>query len=211
MSPGGEVTAWLRQLKGGDSVAAQNLWQGYFHRLVGLARKKLGDLPRRAVDEEDVALSAFDSFCRGAEQGRFPRLDDRDDLWQILMLLTARKAADLRQRETRLKRGGGQVRGESALLGSGEDDEATRAIDQIIGPEPTPEFAAQVAEQCRLLLDALGDEKLRSLALWKMEGSTNEEAATKLGCSLATVERKLRLIRNTWLQMVNSDAGKENS
>jgi DNA-directed RNA polymerase specialized sigma24 family protein len=129
----------------------------------------------------------------------FPRLDDRGDLWQVLVLITARKAADLRRREARLKRGGGQVRGESGLLGSGDDpDEPGRGIDQVIGPEPTPDFAAQVAERCRRLLDRLPDEALRSLALWKMEVDTNEEAAAKLGCSLATVERKLRLIRHTW-------------
>src|SRR4051794_22257712 len=98
------VTQWVQRLQAGDRAAAQRLWEGYFRRLVGLARKRLGGMPRRAADEEDVALSAFDSFCRGAEQGRFPQLEDRDDLWQVLVLLTARKAADLAQHEGRDKR-----------------------------------------------------------------------------------------------------------
>src|SRR5262245_56875046 len=89
------VTIWLDKLRVGDSLAAQKLWQGYFHRLVGLARAKLRSLPRRSADEEDVALSAFDSFCRGVEVGRFPKLDDRDDLWQVLFMITERKAMDL--------------------------------------------------------------------------------------------------------------------
>ncbi len=80
MPPGEAITVWLQRLQEGDEVAAQRLWEEYFRRLVGLARKRLVGLPRRAADEEDVALSAFDSFCRGAEQGRFPRLDDRDEL-----------------------------------------------------------------------------------------------------------------------------------
>src|SRR5262245_28813364 len=83
----GSVTIWLSQLKAGDTAAAQHLWQGYYRRLVGLARQRLQGRPRAVADEEDVALSAFDSFCQGVERGRFPQLDDRDDLWQLLVVL----------------------------------------------------------------------------------------------------------------------------
>src|SRR5262245_43166917 len=107
MAPEGSVTHWLGQLQAGDPAAAQPLWQRYFRRLVGLARQRLRHAPRRAADEEDVALSAFDSFCRGAEQGKFPRLHDRDNLWRLLVALTARKAVDLIRHEDRQKRGGG--------------------------------------------------------------------------------------------------------
>jgi DNA-directed RNA polymerase specialized sigma24 family protein len=55
-----------------------------------------------------------------------------------------------------------------------------------------------VAEECRILLDALGDDTLRQIALWKLEGYTNEEVADQLGCSLAGIGRKLRLIREIW-------------
>src|SRR5262245_33857275 len=64
------ITGWLRRLAEGDRQAVAPLWQRYFHRLVNLARARLRDGPRRIADEEDVALSAMDSFCRGAEQGR---------------------------------------------------------------------------------------------------------------------------------------------
>src|SRR5690349_5944237 len=95
MSGEGSITGWLAQLAEGDRPAAEQLWRRYFHRLVGLARRKLRDAPRRVADEEDVALSAFDSFCRGAEQGRFPDLADREGLWALLMTITARKACHL--------------------------------------------------------------------------------------------------------------------
>ena len=90
----GSVTLWIGHLQAGDDGAAQKLWERYFRRLVGLARKKLRDTPRRAADEEDVALSAFDSFCRGVRRGRFPQLDDRNNLWRLLVTVTARKAFD---------------------------------------------------------------------------------------------------------------------
>src|SRR5436309_4711052 len=109
MSSAESITTWINQFKGGDAAAAQKLWESYFRRLVGLARKKLQGTPRRAADEEDVALSAFDSFCRGAEQGRFPRLTDRDDLWRLLVTITARKAYQLALHEGRRKRGGNAV------------------------------------------------------------------------------------------------------
>ncbi len=193
------VTWWIDRLKEGDPDAAQKLWERYFRRLVGLARKKLRAAPRRAADEEDVALSAFDSFCRGAEQDRFPQLHDRLDLWQLLVLITARKALDLAQHERRQKRGGGAVLDEAALPRLA-DSSAQEGLEQFEAPEPTPAFAAQVAEECRRLLERLDTPELRSVALLKVEGYSNEEIAAQVGCGLRTVERRLRLIRNIWEQ-----------
>jgi DNA-directed RNA polymerase specialized sigma24 family protein len=199
MSTTESVTQWINQLKVGDHEAAQKLWEGFFERLVSFARGKLRGVPRRAADEEDVALSAFDSFCRGAERGRFPQLLDRDDLWQVLVVLTERKAIDLVHHERRLKRGSGKVKGESAFHPL--DSSAVRTgLEQMMGQEPTPEFAIQLAEESQRLLDRLGDTDLRKVALWKMEGYTNEEIASKLGCVPRTVERKLRIIRSRWKQ-----------
>jgi DNA-directed RNA polymerase specialized sigma24 family protein len=198
MSSDESVTFWIGQLKGGDAQAAQKLWEGYFSRLVGLARSKLRGAQRRVADEEDVALSAFDSFCRGAERNRFPKLSDRDDLWQLLMMITARKAIDLRQHENRKKRGGGV-----APVGTGPASEGAEEdlLHQVVGREPTPEFAAQVAEECERLLDGLDDPELKQIALAKMEGYTNDEIAERMGCVVRTVERKCRLIRSLlWSQ-----------
>jgi DNA-directed RNA polymerase specialized sigma24 family protein len=198
MSSSQSVTHWIGQLKAGDRTAAQQLWQRYFRRLVGLARKKLRGRSLRAADEEDAALSAFDSFCRAAECGRFPQLSDRGGLWQLLVLLTARKALDLVAHERRKKRGGGAVLGESALLGPSSSREAGPGLEQVLGQEPSPEFAAQVAEECRLLLGRLGDAELRAIALWRMEGYTEDEIAAKLCCAPRTVRRRLHLIRSIW-------------
>jgi DNA-directed RNA polymerase specialized sigma24 family protein len=196
MSSPGSVSHWIQQLKSGEAAAAQPLWERYFGQLVRLARAKLEGHPRRTADEEDVALSAFASFCRGAEAGRFPQLSDRDNLWPLLVVLTARKASDLRRHESRQKRGGGQVRGESAWLGLAPAGEG-QGIEQAVGDEPSPAFAAEVAEACRRLLAGLPDD-LRQVALWKLEGLTNEEIATRLGCVVRSVKRKLAAIRASW-------------
>ena len=107
MSDSGSVTVWITRLKAGDAIAADQLWENYYRRLVGLARERLRGQPRAAADEEDVALSAFHSFFRGVERNQFPRLDDRYDLWQLLVVMTARKASRLIRHEHALKRGEG--------------------------------------------------------------------------------------------------------
>jgi len=196
MSSPGSVSHWIAALKGGDPTAAQPLWERYYRQLVALARKKLQSARRRAADEEDVVQNAFHSFFRAVARGCFPQLDDRDSLWRLLVTLTARKALRQLTHEQRQKRGGGTAAGPVGIYSVGPDDEA--ALVQVVGDEPTPDFAAQVAEECRLLLDRLGDESLRQVALWKMEGYDNDEIAEMLTCSRRTVARKLNAIRILW-------------
>ena len=191
----GTITLLIDEVRAGKSVAASKLWQRYYEQLLRLARQKLRSAPKRVSDEEDVVLVAFDAFLRGVEQGRFPKLEDRDDLWQILVMLTARKAANQLKHQQRRKRGAGDVRGESIFLST---DGEQQGLDQLAGIEPSPEFAGQVGEECRLLLDTLGNENLRAVAIAKMEGRTNSEIAQRMGVETRTIERKLRAIRELW-------------
>jgi RNA polymerase sigma factor (sigma-70 family) len=190
----GSVTALLERLKNGDHEAARLLWQRYYPRLVALAKRKLQGTAPRIADEEDAALSAFDSFCRRAEQGHFPDLQDRDGLWSLLVVITARKAADLLRHQHREKRGGGQVRGDSALGPAGED-RGVNGFDELPDDDPTPEEAALLAEEVETLLARLREPGLRQVALWKLEAYTNAEIAARLRCSEPTVERRLAIIR----------------
>jgi DNA-directed RNA polymerase specialized sigma24 family protein len=201
MTSEGTVTRILVRLKAGDPAAAQQLWETYFEKLVVLARARLHAAVRRVADEEDVALSVFESFCRRAGQGHFPKLEDRDDLWQLLFVMTVRKAINLARYEGRKSRGGGRVMSLSDLEGL--------EIDLILGAEPTPALAAQIVEECQRLLGLLGDETLRSVALWKMEGFTNAEIAERLGCVDQTVKRKLRVIRQLWVEEAKGEADTE--
>jgi DNA-directed RNA polymerase specialized sigma24 family protein len=197
----GSVTRWIGDLKSSGDSAAQHLWERYFQRLVRLARKKLQSSrrPRTVEDEEDAALSAFDSFCRGVDRGRFPRLADRDDLWRLLVVLTVRKALDQIERQGAARRGGGHQLGEFPRL-DGRDDPSGDDLDRFLGSEPTPEFAAMVTEEHRRLRDALGDAALCQVLDLRLEGYTREEIAERMGCAVATVKRKLDMIRQTWLE-----------
>ncbi|MGE0759499.1 MAG: ECF-type sigma factor [Pirellulaceae bacterium] len=195
-SGAGSVSHWIAALKEGDAAAAQPLWQRYYRRLIALARKKLRTSRRRAADEEDVVQNAFHSFFRALEHGRFPQLGDRDSLWRLLVVITAHKALRQLAHECRAKRGGGTSAGSMEI----NPTETARGAAwlEIVGSEPTPDFAAQVADEYRRLLEMLGDESLRRVAVWKMEGYGNDEIASKLACSRRTVARKLDAIRILW-------------
>jgi DNA-directed RNA polymerase specialized sigma24 family protein len=134
------------------------------------------------ANPEDVAVSVLATVLRRTRDGCFPRLADRTNLWKLLVVITARKAATLTVKVQRRPAGNSE------------------GIEEIIGSDPTPEFAAQVGEEYRRLLARLPDDwrMLRAVANWKMEGYTNEEIAGKLGRSVARVEHRLQQIRHYW-------------
>jgi RNA polymerase sigma factor (sigma-70 family) len=198
MSSPGSITQWIDHLRAGDRVAAQRIWEHYARRLAGIARAKLQGERLGAANEDDVVQSAFLSFFRGVERGQFPQLADRTNLWPLLVLITKRKAIDLWHRNHQIGQGGGNLRGESALIGPPGSEMDRGGWQQVLGSDPTPEDLAQGAEDVRRLLEHLADPTLRSIALWKLEGFTNKEIAAKLRLSLATVERKLDRIRSKW-------------
>lgn len=195
-----DITGCLSRLGHGDPDAAQVLWERYFSKLVRLARKKLAGMRARVADEEDVALSALNSLCDGIARHRFPRLNDRDDLWKILVTITVRKACAERRRQFAQKRGAGRIRTESVFMRADEEQEQAGGIDQVLGREPTPEMGAMFADDCRRLLDDLEDPVLREVALHTLEGRDTAEIAERLGCVRRSVERKLKLIREKWSQ-----------
>ena len=192
MAAEGSITRCIALLREGKGVAAQLIWERYFPQLVRLAHKQLADLSCHLADEEDIALSALDRFCRAAQQNRYPDLADRHGLWRLLLQITARRVQDQARYEGRQRRGAGRVYTETDCTDGGPD------LDEVADDAPTPEFAALMAEQCRRLLTRLEDPQLQSLAIAKMDGSANEEIAAQMGCSVRTIERRLKLIRDIW-------------
>src|SRR5262249_52944624 len=155
------------------------------------ARQKLRGRILHTADEQDVAASAFASFWQGVRRGRFPELNDRDNVWAILIRITPRKGLDYVQYDQRKRRTHGQ---------------AEVSPEQLLTTELSPEAAARVTEEFQRLLDALADPVLQTIALWKMEGFTNKEIAQKLSqvrqTHERTVERKFERIRAIWSQEI---------
>lgn len=191
MSTDGSVTLLLHALKQNEPDAISELWQRYFMRLRKVARHRLGAQVDGPFDSEDVALSAFNGFCRAFLEGSYPTVDDREGLWAILVQITWRKAKDYRTAETAQKRTRG-LRDETAL----------EALEGNISP---PEIELMMAEECQQLFDQLQDESLVKVAVLKLEGWTNEEIATELGYTRRTIQRMLVVIRGIWQTRLDGD------
>lgn len=189
------VKEWLGRLEAGDDLAAARLWNVYFDRLVHLAHSRLQAKHRKVSDAEDIALSAFYSFCRGVENKKYPGLSDSHGLWRLLVSITIHKLLHVVRDQKRLKRGGHF----HELRGFDSSSDSIAAVNQIVSREPSPEFAMEVAEQYERMMLSLGDKDLVQLATWKMEGFSNDEIAKKLNRATRTVERKLQLIRKIWI------------
>lgn len=183
-------------LKAGQTEAADELWNRYFGRMVRSARQRFPSGARRESDEEDAALSAFHSLCRGAMAGRFDVVQNRDDLWRLLVAITNRKVVDQIRRSTATKRGAGDVMGESAFINPTNTE--MDGINNAIGDDPSPEFLAAVDDQLQHLLRLLRDESLRQICQLRMQGYSNDEIAGRMGITTRSVERKLQLIRDKW-------------
>lgn len=194
----------LQRVRDGDDDAIGELWNGYFQRLVRLAAKRLPANLKRVGDEEDIALSAFNSFIAGIRRDQFPDLSGPDNLWGLLITLTGRKVNAHLRFQTRQKRGGGTVRGESVFM---DVDEARKSagLGGISGQQVTADLAIELEEACNALLDQLPDSQLRQIAVMRMDGFLVDEIADRLGLSKRATERRLQLIRRTWMEAAHSN------
>lgn len=188
------ITRLISGLKQGDDQAAQAIWERFFQRLTAVARKRLGSLPKRVADEEDLALSALNALCTGAREGRFRQLENRSDLWQILVMITVRKVSNARRKQAIR-----QERGESALdVTEGEP----QFFAELLESAPSDQLVDSMSACCEEML-AMLNEKLREVALLKLAGHTNLEVARLRQRSVKTIERYLKLIRAEWDALQN--------
>ncbi len=172
MSEDVSVTSWVTRLRNGDSIAAQDLWDRFFSRLISMTRSRIQSTSRAVTDEEDIVLSAMKSFCIGLQKGRFPELSTHESLWRLLLTITVRKIADKKSFDRRGKR---DIAREISL--DQHSLQSDGEIQAFISREPDPEFAVECAEQISVLMETLEHDDLRQVALLKMEGFTNPEIA----------------------------------
>ena len=200
-----DVTAWIESAGKGDDLAAYHLWEHCFPKLLRYAQKKLPDRLRRAMDEEDVALSALKSFFSANQRGAFPDLASRDDLWKLLVCIAARKAQARVRHETRKKRGGGFVQGESIFITGSQSGDPSPGIAGIESTALNPELLAQFSDEFETLMNALSDDTQRTIAILRIEGYAVAEISERVACAVRTVERKLNLIRRTWTEVLQNE------
>jgi RNA polymerase sigma factor (sigma-70 family) len=194
MSESGSVSEWIEELRAGESGAATCLWNRFYAHLLRIARRRLNGSSRRVADEEDLVAAAFESFFQRLQTGQFPDLHGRSELWALLVTITERKAVNSVRRHMSAKRGGGRVCHESTFSApQGPDRDALLA--RVEGEVPSPDRIAAMCEMMERL-----DDDLRHIVVLKLDGFTNEEIAQRVNRSVATIERRLRLLRDEWTE-----------
>jgi len=187
----GSVSRMIGDLRDGSEAAAEALWSHYWSRLRAVSKRELGGLRSRMVDDEDIAITAFHSFVRRVRMGEYPDVANRDEAWRLLVVIAVRKALNCIRDENRLRR---NPRNHPAASGGPAVD--SDAIDAALQPD----VAVMIADSVDHLLEVLGDDELREIAIAKLAGYTNQEIAAALRRSVATIERRLNLIRVRWQQ-----------
>jgi DNA-directed RNA polymerase specialized sigma24 family protein len=191
-----EITVWIDKLHDGDEFAAQVVWSRYSDELLRFATRRLKGVQLRFADEEDVVLSAMNSFFHRAADGQFPKLHNQTDLRKLLFTITLRKAAA----KLRKHYGGPIIGGDSVFANLGQ----SAGLDGIAGEETGPDVRAVLNESSEALLDSLGNETLKSIAIYRLENYSNEEIAKLLNCGVRTVVRKVNRIKGKWTRTMET-------
>jgi RNA polymerase sigma factor (sigma-70 family) len=165
----------MSRLNADEDDAARDLHRRYSRRLIALTRRQFEPRLAHRVDPEDVVQSAFKSFFARHRDGRL-RVDDWDNLWRLLILITRRKCAD----RVEYHRAGRRA--------VGREVSAPERSDLAVDREPSPVEAAVFAETLdRLFRESTDDE--RAVLGLSVEGHTAAEIALRLGKALRTVHR----------------------
>jgi RNA polymerase sigma factor (sigma-70 family) len=198
----GSVTRCIQQLKAGDLDAFEKIWQHYFEELLEVARGVMRQRKKWSiVDEDDIVQNALLSVCRGFPKNKsYENVNSRESLWPILVAITKFKVADNFRRENAAKRGAGRVVSEANL--ERKDDNSTRVgLAQLVADEaPRPQDIAEMSEQLTILMGLLPRDDLKQIARLHLEGWKNHQIAEELEISTRSVERKLALVRDAWLE-----------
>ncbi len=146
--------------------------------------------PRRLLSEQ-WQYGCGHSTARGAQ------LTNADELWRLLVTISARKLTAERRRQMADKRGGGMVRGKSIFAQRDQLDWNT-GMAQIMDENQMPENAEMILKTCEDLLQLLPDAKSRETAILRMEGYNHQEIADRLGCSLIRTKQRVARIKEIW-------------
>lgn len=190
MSSHGSVSQLIDDVRKGSDAAGRELWDRYQPKLLKLARARLGTNSTAVADEEDIVVMAFRSFLCRTSTGGFPELKNRDELWRLLVTITARKSLQHIRTQNSTKRRPDTHDGSAPFL--------PLIPGQFAADTPAPEFAAMMNDTFIHLLGILNDGELREIVIKKLEGFTNLEIAQQIDRSESTVERRLHLIREKW-------------
>lgn len=178
----------LERLESGDAEAAALVFDRYARRLIGLSRRQLDKRVRGKVDADDVVNSVIRTFCRRAAERSFD-LDGPDSLWALLVEIALRKCGRWNRHFHTRKR---DVRRERIPPPLADSDCAVEPLDRA-GPRPEDEIVLR--ETVEHLLSGL-DDRTRTVCEMRLQGYEIKEIAAAVNCTEATINRKIRNIKD---------------
>lgn len=197
MEMNSSVSDWITQLRNGHNSACDKLWPYYLQRLTAMISQKLEYSRTEVSDEEDVLIDTCEVCFRKIKEGVYPNVSSRHDLWRLLTKIATRKSIDQIRRS---RKGVDRLRTDATqTIHSDNNSYEINHIDSFPGAEPTPEFAAMVADESRYRLSLL-PKKMVGVVKLRMQGFTLREISEKTDKSLPTVQRYLSFVREAWSQ-----------
>jgi RNA polymerase sigma-70 factor (ECF subfamily) len=170
----------IARFKAGSESAATELFDRYCERLMGLARRRIGQRMASRIDPEDVIQSAFRTFFSRVRNDEF-KFEGETDLFRLLVRLTVNKTLRQIAHHRAAKRDPGKETGQ----GTGEDD----IFNQLTAGEPPPEVEVALLDEFERFLGRLQPFDRKVLEL-KFHGHTTAEIAHELD----SYERKIRRV-----------------
>jgi RNA polymerase sigma factor (sigma-70 family) len=202
--PDAELEQLLADIRNDNSDAVTRFWELHFDRLSALARRRMTTTARRIYDGEDIALSAINSFLSGLSEQRFRNINNNNELSKLLTTIVVRKISKQQRKQNTQKRGSGQVRGESFFQNGNEKEESNRGLENVSHSSVTPYLEVEFLDTCEQFFNLLEDDKMKNVVKLMIEGYSIDDIAEELGCVRRTVERKLKRIREIWLQQITN-------
>jgi RNA polymerase sigma-70 factor (ECF subfamily) len=166
----------------GDQRAAEELFERYAERLLGLARSRLSQRLGRRIDPEDVVQSAYRSFFLRSRDGQYV-LQQSGDLWRLLAAITLHKLQGQVERHAAGKRALDRERPLSAT------DSLGGLPAEVVAREPSPAEVTAAIDELAEALRGLSPLHRRMVEL-RLQGYLFKEIAAETHRS----ERMVRIV-----------------
>ena len=186
----GSISQWVLRLKSGNPTATQAIWDRFYPKLVEAANKRLIKNPDPATSGEDIAQSSFRNVCLGVLEGKYPQLENRDDLWKLLLV-------------SMINRVRSHYRSINAQKRAVSLEESIDSIDdELLVQFKSPAAQSELDDLIDFLLNKLDQEdpsgQLRQIAVLYLNEHSASDIAKIIHRRKTNILHKVQLIRALW-------------
>jgi DNA-directed RNA polymerase specialized sigma24 family protein len=189
----GSVSGWIAMIRQGKSEAMEPLVKRYFERLSKFADRRLRSGQNVSDAGEDVANLVIQNVTSAIQDGQYPALTDRNDLWLVLMIAAQRRVIDCKRNESFKEDHHTSIRNLTDLMESMNLD-----LDEYLGEEDDQQRGLELVDFWEEMIKKLPEEIMRTVASHKLQGLGNREIARKMIMTPKRIDRIVHKIRDRW-------------